>query len=72
MKIVWARHGVSASECPKSYITAESLGWVEQFAIRRILGATLSDLAQTPARTVDAFSVLEQELSNERSNGRTD
>lgn len=36
---VWARRGVSLGMCPKSYITAESEGMLETYAVMRRLEA---------------------------------
>ena len=72
MKVVWARHNASTTVCPKSYVSAESMGWIEEFAVHRMLGAALNNLSRLPARTVDAFCVLEQEMAKERSHARTD
>jgi hypothetical protein len=64
---VWLRGSVATSECPRSYIRAESQSWLEEFHIWRLAGK--SDLRSYPARTVEAFSVLESELLKERDNG---
>ena len=49
--------------CPTSYITAESLALVEEFFVRRRLGAM--DFTRLSARRVDAFLLLEDELAKE-------
>lgn len=55
------------STCPKSYISAESFLLLEQFYAWKLFGNT--DPQELPARTVDAFVVLEKELMEERANG---
>ena len=63
---VWARGWVSIFECPKSYITAESLTWIEEFQVRKLFG--FGDVMSLPARAVDAFCTLERESIAERMN----
>jgi hypothetical protein len=50
--------------CPKPYITAESQSLVEEFFVRRHLRAF--DGKELTARQVEAFVILEKELSAER------
>jgi hypothetical protein len=66
--VIWARRDVTAGCCPKSIVSAESVGWVEEFLVRRQLGGTACE--ELDARTVEAFVVLERELEKERSGGR--
>jgi hypothetical protein len=66
-RIVWARRGVVAAECPKSYITSESLTWIEEFHVRKLFG--FGDVTNLPARAVDAFCTLEKEILAERVHG---
>jgi hypothetical protein len=54
--------------CPKSYITAESVTLLEEFAIRRRLGGM--GVAELSARQADAFVILEKTLTEELKNGR--
>jgi hypothetical protein len=56
---------VAIAECPKSYITPESLGWLEEFQVRKLFG--FGDLTTLSARAVDAFCTLEKELAAERN-----
>jgi len=63
-RIVWARGPVATNACPKSLITADSIGWIEQFLAWKRLGMTL-DLS-TSARQVEAFLILEEQISGER------
>ena len=61
---VWARKTVATESCPKSYITAESEGLVEDFLVRRRLGGMRFE--ELSARQVEAFLILEQALAGER------
>lgn len=65
---VWARREVALGTCPKSYITAESMTLVEEFAIRRRLGGF--DTAELTARQAEAFAMLEEALGEEIKDGR--
>ena len=66
-RIVWARKGAAATRCPKSYITGQSLSWLEDFAVRRRLG--FDDVGLLAAREVEAFVILEQQWAGEVRNG---
>ena len=50
--------------CPTSYITSESMAMLEEFNAWKLFGT--SDCYSLPARTVEAISVLENELRSER------
>ncbi len=66
--VVWARKGVALQTCPRSYISAQSEGWLEAFfAFRQFGGVGVSELG---ARDAEAFLILEQELAKERSDGQ--
>jgi hypothetical protein len=65
---VWARKGVVSGACPKSYVTAESVGLLEEFLVRRRLGWI--GLEELSARQVEAFIILEQELGGEQRSTR--
>jgi hypothetical protein len=54
---------VGTDVCPRSYITACSLGWVEEFLVRRRLG--LGEIRKLPARDVEAFVILAREYEKE-------
>ena len=60
---VWAGKTVAIESCPKSYITAESEGLVEDFLVRRRLGGM--SFEELSARQVEAFLMLEQALEAE-------
>jgi hypothetical protein len=66
---VWARRNVSAGACPKSYVTAESVGLLEEFLVRRKLGGLPCE--QLSARTAEAFVLLEREMDKELAAQRT-
>lgn len=65
---VWARRTVAIESCPKSYITAESEGMVEDFLVRRRLGGM--SFGELNARQVEGFLILEQALAAEELAGR--
>jgi hypothetical protein len=60
---VWARKTVATESCPKSYITAESEGMVEDYLVRRRLGGM--NFGELSARQVEGFLILEQALAAE-------
>lgn len=49
--------------CPKSYITAESISLAEEFFVRRRLRSLYDE--NLSARQVQAYMILEQELTAE-------
>lgn len=66
--IVWARKAVGVTSCPTSYITPESIALVEEFHAWKLFGST--DWRALPARLVEAFFVLENELRSERDDAQ--
>jgi hypothetical protein len=66
--VVWARGQAALTTCPKSFITAESEALVEEFLVRRKLGGLRFE--ELSARQVEAFLILEKELSDEHRNTR--
>jgi hypothetical protein len=58
-RIVWARGKHFSTECPKSYITAESLYLIERYYVLKRFG--IKDIRQLPARVVDALLILERD-----------
>lgn len=68
-RIVWARREVVARMCPKSLITADSLKRLEEFSAWKSGGG--GNLLRLPARTAEAFFVLEQELRSEQNHARS-
>ena len=71
-RVVWLAGKLGTEQCPVSYVTGESLAWVEDFWAHEALGEP-DDLLGWPARRVDAFLVLKVEqrkLEAERNAGR--
>jgi hypothetical protein len=67
IRVVWANEGVATNVCPKSFVSAQSMAWVEEYLVRRRLGQKGID--GMGAREVEAFLILEHELG-EREAGR--
>jgi len=63
-QVVWARGPVATDVCPKSVITAQSIGWIEEFLVWKRLGLTLN--LDASVRQVEAFLILEEQISSER------
>jgi adenosine deaminase len=61
---VWARRQVGLATCPTSYITAQSVAWLEEFFVRRQLGGIRVE--ELGAREAEAFLLLEDEVAQER------
>lgn len=64
---MWARKGVALYTCPKSFITPASHALVEEFFLRRRLGAM--EIHEFSAKQVEAFALLERALTAETNNG---
>lgn len=64
---MWARKHAQTQECPKSFISAESLALLEEFFVRVRL--KLPDSLDTAARRVDAFLILRDEMEREQRDG---
>ena len=60
-RVVWARSNAAATECPKSFVTVQSMAWIEEYLVRRKLGQHGID--GLGAREVEAFLILEHELA---------
>jgi hypothetical protein len=54
---VWARKQVSTFICPKSFISARSLAWLEDYFVWRKLGRQMD--RDMSARRMEAFLILE-------------
>ena len=65
---VWARRQLTLGTCPQSYITAESVTMLEEFAVWRRLGRLA--FGELTARQVDGFLILDEALTEELRNGR--
>lgn len=61
---MWARKGVGVTECPRSYITPESVAMVEEFWAWRALGRLPEG-----ARQVEALIILQGEWEQEGRDG---
>ena len=66
-RVVWARKHASTDRCPKSFVTAQSLAWLEKFVVRRRLGQKWPE--ELGAREAEAFLILESEWEAEMQNG---
>jgi hypothetical protein len=62
------RGNVTAQECPKSFVTPESIERVEHFFASKYFGGRTTD--DVGAREADAFLVLEQEWTTEKTNAQ--
>jgi hypothetical protein len=60
-RVVWARNNAATTVCPKSFITAQSMAYLEEYLVRRKLGQRGVD--GLAAREVEAFLILEHELA---------
>ena len=70
-RIVWGRKQTQSEECPKSFVTGESLALVEEFFVRRRLGIGDSiGIDGMAARKVDAFLILRDEMEREERDGK--
>jgi len=58
---VWARGNAATTVCPKSFITAQSMAWLEEYLVRLNLGQRGID--GLGAREVEAFLILKHELA---------
>jgi hypothetical protein len=67
-RIVWGRKQAQSEECPKSFVTGDSLALVEEFFVRRRLG--IEHLIDLEARKVDAFLILRDEMEREELDGK--
>ena len=64
-RLVWARGPVRLTCCPVSLVMPQSQEYLELWHVARLFG--FGDTAALPARTVDAFCVLENESAMERN-----
>jgi hypothetical protein len=67
-KPVWLRGSVVSHECPKSFITAESIAMVERFYVRKEFGGVAGD--ELSARDAEGFVILQKEWQMEQQNGK--
>jgi hypothetical protein len=66
-RIVWGRKQVSSQECPKSFVTGESMALLEEYFVRARLGILPS--METEARKADAFVILRDLMEREENDG---
>ncbi len=66
-RLVWGRKRARTEECPKSFITGDSLALIDEFFVRRRLG--IQESIETDARKVDAFLILRDEMDREERDG---
>ena len=62
-RVVWARRKAATEECPRSFITGESLAWLEGFFAWKKLGGR--PVEEMSGRQAQAFLLLERELAVE-------
>ncbi len=60
---MWSRKGVVALRCPKSLITPESLTWIEEYRVWKLLGGP--GYEEMNARRAAAFLTLEEAAAAE-------
>jgi hypothetical protein len=65
LRPVWVRGKTVAFHCPKSIITAQSLGFIEQFLYWKRCGG---DLWLLDAKTADAVLLLQEESEKKNKN----
>jgi hypothetical protein len=61
---VWIRRNIVLQSCPVSYVRSESEAYLEQYLVWRRFGGV--DVRELPARTVEAFLIIDGELEKER------
>lgn len=66
-RIVWGRKQVQSQECPKSFVTGESMALLEEFFVSTRLGIPSS--LELRARTADAFLILREQREREERDG---
>jgi hypothetical protein len=66
---VWVRGSVGIEECPRSFVTPQSLEWVERFVAWRAWGGAVRDGS---AREAEAFDLLEAMLRAGAGTGEGD
>jgi hypothetical protein len=66
-RAVWARGCVFTTQCPKSLITAQSLGFLDEYNAWKQFGWL--DASQISAKSADALIVLESAEQKETQSG---
>lgn len=65
---MWARGRTAITTCPTSHITSESIALLEEFHAWKLLG--VKSVYNLPARLVEAFFILENEVRAEINDGQ--
>jgi hypothetical protein len=60
---VWAQGDLWLEECPKPYISAESMGTIESYLVWKKFGG--NPVETRPAKEVDGFLILDAEIAEE-------
>lgn len=68
-RTIWARRGVGTDVCPRSFVTAQSLTWIEEFLVWREL--KIWSNTELTAKQVEAFFILQAELAAMRAETHT-
>jgi hypothetical protein len=66
-RIIWGRRQVQTQECPKSFITGESIALLEEYFVSSRLGIPQS--VELEARKADAFLILRELMEREERDG---
>lgn len=66
-RIVWGRRQIHSDECPKSFVTGESMALLEEFFVSTRLG--IPNSIELRARTADAFLILREQMEREERDG---
>jgi hypothetical protein len=69
-KVVWARGGTVAEECPTSLVTPASIEFLESFFAWKTVGRGEITTHGLTAREAEAFLILEREWRMEQTNGQ--
>ncbi|MEX2263561.1 MAG: hypothetical protein WD696_16510 [Bryobacteraceae bacterium] len=65
---MWARNGSTLTTCPTSFVSAQSIAWLESYFVWRTLRHELTD--EMDARQAEAFLILEREMERKEQNGK--
>ena len=68
-RTVWGRRQVQSQECPKSFVTGDSMALLEEYFVGRRLG--IPDSLDTEARKADAFLILRDLMEGEERRWHT-
>jgi hypothetical protein len=62
---VWAHRNVVCMSCPKTFVSAQSLTWLDEFRYWQRLGG--SGYLDAEAKKMDAFLLIEAELAAQKT-----